>query len=59
MCGCWCGEVGVGVVKCVWGGVCGCVGVGVGRWVWVWAGTYKNKTLIDFSGCCSSIYGFL
>ena len=36
MCGCWCGEVGVGVVKCV----CGEVGVGV--WVLVW---------VDGCGC--------
>ena len=39
---CGCGEVCVGVGRCVcvWGGVCGCgeVGVSVGRWVWVWRG---------------------
>ena len=42
----------------MWGGECGevCVdvGVGVGRWVWVWGGTFKNKSLIDFSGFCGS-----
>ena len=36
--GCWEVDVerwvwGVGVVRCVWGGVIGEVGVGVGRWM--------------------------
>ena len=34
--GWWCGEVGVGVGRWVWGGGYGCAEVGVGRWVWVW-----------------------